>query len=200
MIAYLKGHILGKTGESVIIDTNGVGYEVFVPLSTLSTLPDTDDLVSLHIYTHVREDALSLFGFSSTLEKQIFQMLISVSGIGPKLSLAMISDIGAGGLLQAISGRDGRKLQTVSGVGKKTAERIVLELGDKAAKILDNADLNPVRKEAVSVIEKDAVSALLNLGYPVRRAEDAVMKAQEGAGGRQDLEALIKTALRFLSG
>ncbi len=201
MIAHLKGHILGRTDESVIIDANGVGYEVFVPVSTLAALPDADDFVSLHIHTYVREDALSLFGFSSLLEKQVFRMLISVSGIGPRLSLAMLSDIGAASLVQAISDRNGSRLQTVSGVGKKTAERIVLELGDKAAKMLENADLNPCSavEESVSVIAGDAVSALLNLGYPVKRAEDAVMKAQKRAGG-QDLETLIKIALRFLSG
>ncbi|MBW2142880.1 MAG: Holliday junction branch migration protein RuvA, partial [Deltaproteobacteria bacterium] len=136
MIAHLKGSVFRKTTESVIIDANGIGYEVFVPLSTFYNLPDEAGSVSLHIYTHVREDILALFGFHTKLEKNIFLMLIFVSGIGPKLALNILSGMGPQELLEAIARGDSLRLQAIPGVGKKTAERIALELKDRALKVL----------------------------------------------------------------
>ena len=128
MIAHLTGQVFSKTTQSVLIDTGGIGYEVFVPLSTFYTLPEKNEKASLHIYTHVREDALLLFGFHSKLEKKLFLMLISVSGIGPKLAVNILSGIGPEELLGAIARGDTVRLRAIPGIGKKTAERIALEL------------------------------------------------------------------------
>ncbi len=135
MIAHLSGTLLTKAPQSVIIDNAGIGYEVTVPLSTFYALPEKDGRVSLHIYTHVREDALMLFGFYTPLEKEIFTMLISVSGIGPKLATNILSGIGPEQLLEAMARGDTARMQSIPGVGKKTSERIALELRDKAMKL-----------------------------------------------------------------
>lgn len=201
MIAHLKGKLLSKSTDSIIIDNNGLGYEVSVPLSTFYTLPEEEGKdVSLHIHTHVREDALVLFGFNTILEKKIFRLLISVSGIGPKLAVNILSGIGPELLLDAISKGDVGRLQSIPGVGKKTAERISLELKEKAIKT--GADISLPPPKASSPEEKDirddAVSALLNLGYTSKAAERAVDKA---AAGLKDitLEKLITQALKVLA-
>ena len=200
MIAHLHGTLLKKTPQSMIIDNAGIGYEVSVPLSTFYALPDETEEVSLHIYTHVKEDALMLFGFHTPLEKDIFLLLISVSGIGPKLSLNILSGIGPEELLGAIARKDAVRLQSIPGVGKKTAERIALELGEKAQRIM--GDMKPTMPQVVVGADKkvldDAVSALLNLGYSSKLSKNAVEKAHSG---REDmsLESLIREALRVLS-
>ncbi|MFH0844145.1 MAG: Holliday junction branch migration protein RuvA [Pseudomonadota bacterium] len=199
MIAHLRGILIKKTTHSVIIDNGGIGYEATVPLSTFYVLPERDEEVSLHIYTHVREDALSLFGFKTALEKEIFMMLISVSGIGPKLAVNILSGIGPEDLIRAIAYGDTLRLQAIPGLGKKTAERIVLELREKASKL--SGDLTSIPHPAITMEEKrirdDALSALLNLGYPSKPARHAIEKAvsriEEG-----DLEGLIKESLKLL--
>lgn len=200
MIAYLQGTLLQKTTQSIIIDNAGIGYEVFVPLSTFYNLPDRNEEMSLHIYTHVKEDALMLFGFQTPLEKDIFLLLISVSGIGPKLGINILSGIGPDELLAAIARKDSVRLQTIPGVGKKTAERIALELSEKAQLLV--GDLEPTLPKVVVGADKkvldDAVSALLNLGYPAKLAKDAVGKAHSNNEDRS-LETLIKEALRVLA-
>ena len=143
MIAHISGPIFSKTTQSVIIDANGIGYEVFVPLSTFYTLPDRGEKASLQIYTHVREDALTLFGFKTKLEKDLFLMLISISGIGPKLAVNILSGIGPRDLVDAIALGDTLRLQAIPGVGKKTAERIALELKDRAHRLLDRQEMAP---------------------------------------------------------
>ncbi|MBN1905638.1 MAG: Holliday junction branch migration protein RuvA [Deltaproteobacteria bacterium] len=201
MIAHLKGTLLSKATDSVIIDVNGLGYEVFVPLSTFYTLPDEQGHeISLHIHTHVREDALLLYGFKTILEKRIFRLLISVSGIGPKLGMNILSGIGPDALLTAIAQGDVARLQSIPGVGKKTAERIALELKDKAKLIRpDSADMPPTKiaSHEERLIKDDAISALVNLGYTLKAAEKAVEKALTGPGDKT-LEFVITEALRVL--
>jgi Holliday junction DNA helicase RuvA len=199
MIAHLHGTLLKKTPQSLIIDNAGIGYEVSIPLSTFYALTDETEEVSLHIYTHVKEDALMLFGFNTPLEKDIFLLLISVSGIGPKLSLNILSGIGPEELLGAIAHKDAVRLQTIPGVGKKTAERIALELGEKAQLIM--GDMKPTLPQVSVGADKkvldDAISALLNLGYSAKLAKDAVEKAHS-SNEDSNLESLIREALRVL--
>lgn len=202
MIAHLKGVLLKKTTDSLIIDISGVGYEVFVPLSTFYTLPEEDERISLNIHTHVKEDAFVLFGFKTILEKRIFRLLISVSGIGPRLAINILSGIGPVDLIEAIAHGDVVKLQSIPGVGKKTAERIALELKDKAGKI--RSDLNvPVIKTRTpedKTVFDDALSALINLGYQTKSAKIAVEKAVSRlADDTVSLEIVIKEALRQLA-
>jgi Holliday junction DNA helicase RuvA len=199
MIAFLKGILLKKTTETLIIDNGGIGYEVIAPLSSFYALPEEGEEVSLHIYTHVREDAFILFGFKTALEKYIFRILISVSGIGPKLAINILSGIGPDILLEAIAAGDLVRLQSIPGVGKKTAERIILELKDKAQKL--GTDLVTPYKVTIfkdRTIPDDALSALLNLGYTSKVAKIAVDKAISNVTDAS-LEALIKEALRLLS-
>jgi Holliday junction DNA helicase RuvA len=199
MIAHLHGTLLKKTTRSIIIDNAGIGYEVFIPLSTFYALPEKNEKVSLHIYTHVKEDALMLFGFQIPLEKDIFSLLISISGIGPKLALNILSGIGPDDLLGAMAHKDTVRLQSIPGIGKKTAERIALELSEKAQLMM--GDMAPTLSQAVIGLDKkileDAVSALLNLGYSSKLSKNAVEKAHSG---REDmsLESLIKEALKVL--
>ena len=200
MIAFLSGMLMTKTPHRVVVDNSGIGYEVFVPLSTFYALPETQEKVGLHIYTHVREDAIVLFGFQTTLEKQIFTLLISVSGIGPKLATNVLSGIGPDELLQAMAGGDAGRMQSIPGVGKKTAERIALELKEKALKLLGEGELLPaplVPSEDKKLYE-DALSALVNLGYPPKAAKDSVEKARSRLK-EPSLEAWIKEALRLLT-
>jgi Holliday junction DNA helicase RuvA len=200
MIAHLSGLLFGKTTQSVIIDANGIGYEVFVPLSTFYTLPEKDERVSLQIYTHVKEDALTLFGFHTRLEKSLFLMLISVTGIGPKLSLNILSGIGPQDLLEAIARGDAIRLQAIPGIGKKTAERIALELKDRALKILGQHEVLPcpAPEGEGKLIVDDTMSALLNLGYSSKSANMAIVKAQSVIK-EMTLEGLIREALRILA-
>jgi Holliday junction DNA helicase RuvA len=199
MIAHLKGNLQRKTPHAVVIDNAGIGYEVIVPLSTFYALPEEDERVSLHIYTHVREDALLLFGFHRPLEKEIFMMLISVSGIGPKLAINILSGIGPEELLEAMAGGDAARMQSIPGVGKKTAERIALELRDKALQMRGDREpyLTPALPDEDRRTHEDAVSALINLGYPAKSARAAVDRARRVVQ-EASLEALIKEALRTL--
>ncbi len=200
MIAHLTGQLFRKTTQSIIIEAGGIGYEVFVPLSTFYTLPEKDEKVSLHIYNHVREDALLLFGFQTKLEKDLFLMLVSVSGIGPKLSVNILSGIGPQELLGAIANGDTVRLQAIPGVGKKTSERMVLELKDRACKLLDDEEVT--LPSALEGDEKglgdDALSALLNLGYSPKAAKVAIEKARPLVK-KMTLEGLIREALKVLA-
>jgi Holliday junction DNA helicase RuvA len=200
MIANLKGILQNKTTETLVIDNSGIGYEVIAPLSTFYALPEEDEQVSLHIHTHVREDAFILFGFKTILEKKIFRLLISVSGIGPKLAINILSGIGPEMLLDAIAVGDIAKLQSIPGVGKKTAERIALELKDKAQKVGKDMKLPPVQvtPQADKTVLDDALSALTNLGYPPKAAGRAVDKAASSLE-KVSLEVVIKEALKLLA-
>jgi len=200
MISHLSGTLFEKSTQSIIIDVGGVGYEVFVPLSTFYALPEHHEPVSLYIHTHVREDALVLFGFSTKLEKSLFLMLVSVSGIGPKLSVNILSGMGAEELLQAIASGDADRLRAIPGIGKKTAERIALELKDRAAKFSGDSEMPPMQtKEAQTQRQdEDTLSALINLGYSVKMARAAIVKAKSRVTDKT-LEALIKESLKILS-
>jgi Holliday junction DNA helicase RuvA len=200
MIAHLTGILKKKVPHSLVIDNNGIGYEVSVPLSTFYALPEKDEEVSLHIYTHVRDDALMLFGFHTPLEKNIFMLLISVSGIGPKLATNILSGIGPEELLDAMAHGDAARMQSIPGVGKKIAERIALELREKAVKIRGEQQLltAPLVTREDERVYSDALSALVNLGYSSKSAKEAVDRARAVAKD-VTLEKLIKEALRILA-
>ncbi len=180
MIAFLRGKLLEKHPNQVIVETGGVGYDVQIPISTFSALPDTGAEVRLRVHTHVREDALALFGFLTGEEKSIFEKLISVSGIGPSLAIKVLSGMATLDLIAAIRGGLVDQLVRIPGVGKKTAERIVLELKDKMEGLGATAAPGvPIKAEpALGAIEQDVLSALLNLGCNRAAAEAAVRKAR----------------------
>ena len=196
MIAHLRGTLAHKTATHVIIDVQGVGYGLAVPLSTFYRLPETGQSVSLNVYTHVKEDAIQLFGFLTPQEKEVFQIMISVSGIGPRLALNILSGISAEDLGQAISTQNFAKLTGIPGVGRKTAERIVFELRDKIIDILGKVSAPPAEHEPVT---NDALSALLNLGYKRAVAKNAVDAVMGELGETPSLEVVLTEALKKLS-
>lgn len=200
MIAHLSGQLLRKSTQSLVVDAGGIGYEVMVPLSTFYALPEEGEGVNLHIHTHVREDALLLFGFHTRLEKDLFLMLIGVSGIGPKLAVNILSGIGPGELQEAIARGDALRLQSIPGVGKKTAERIALELKDLALKSLGDREISPVtlQEDREKELLDDALSALTNLGYQAKSARKALEMVCEGQSA-VTLEVLIREALKKLA-
>jgi len=190
MIAHLRGKLAQKDTARVIVDVNGVGYEVFVPLTTFSVLPDTGAEVSIDVHTHVREDLIALYGFSTRRERSIFEKLMTISGIGPKLAVTILSGGSVEDLVTAIKRSDLARLTAIPGVGKKTAERIVLELKDK---LQDFAEA-----PAKSSIEMDVLSALENLGYNRAMAEAALARANNGTGAAP-FDVLFKRSLQILT-
>jgi Holliday junction DNA helicase RuvA len=182
----------------VVVEANGLGYRVFVSLTTFYELPDLELAVTLHTYTHVREDALQLFGFSTPLEKEMFQILIGVTGIGPKLALNILSGITPEELLHSLDQRDMNRLQCVPGIGRKMAERMVVDLQEKARKIGSRIALAPSQARPTEGWAEDVISALLNLGYKKGQAEKAVEMVF-----RQDpnlaLEKALKESLKILA-
>lgn len=200
MIAHLTGTLFNKNPQSVIVDTAGVGYQIFIPLSTFYQLPDEMEKVSLHVYTHVRKDMLQLFGFQTETEKEIFLLLISVSGIGPKLALNILSGIGLEDLLSAIVSADSERIVAIPGVGKKTSQRITLELKEKVSDIYEGIEVLP--REKVQIRNKeifdDALSALINLGYPSRSAKIVIENVLRNDNDI-NLDTLLKEALRNLA-
>jgi Holliday junction DNA helicase RuvA len=194
MIATLTGRLRRKAPDYLIVDVSGVGYQVSVPLSTYRSLPEEGEEVSLNIHTHLREDSLSLFGFITQEEKELFLLFLSVSGIGPKLAIAVLSHMSAQDLVHAIQTSDDSKLYASPGIGKKTAARMVLELRDKIKVLAPTAAQEPPIRSGDA---EDAVSALVNLGYKRSIAEDTLRKVKQG---RPDLtvEVLIKEALSAL--
>jgi len=197
MIAFLRGRILEKQPNRVLLDVNGVGYEVFVPLSTFYDLGDEGGEIALRIHTHVREDALQLFGFLTLLERQMFERLIAISGIGPKLAVAVLSGIDSDELVTSIQRADVARLTRIPGIGKKTAERIVLELKDRLADVAQPVAGDGAEGARVDHGREDLVSALENLGYHRPLAEKAVdaVRARDGSAPFEDA---LKGALREL--
>jgi Holliday junction DNA helicase RuvA len=198
MIAHLQGRLLEKYPNRVIVVVQGVGYEVHVPLSTFYVVGEPGSEISLRIHTHVREDALALYGFATLLELQLFERLISVSGIGPKLALAVLSGIEPDNLIAAVRGGDVARLTAIPGVGKKTAERIGLELRDKMAAFLPAEGAAASSMSPNESLKADVLSALLNLGYHRPLAERALEAALK-APGEATVEKTLRLALRELS-
>jgi len=201
MIARIKGILIYKSVSHVIVDAHGIGYRIFVPLTTFYELPETGQSVSLNIYTHVKEDALHLFGFHTPEDQSIFQMLISVSGIGPKLALNILSGIPAREFMRAVTQGNLSRLVAIPGVGKKTAERMVLELKDKFLKMDIGGIMaeSPTGRERDEDIKEDALSALVNLGYKSATATKVVDKIVAESSGELSLDILLKEALKNLS-
>jgi Holliday junction DNA helicase RuvA len=198
VIAHLRGRISEKHPNRVIVDVNGVGYDVFVPLSTFYGLGDAGSETALRIHTHVREDALLLYGFATLLEQELFERLIGVSGIGPKVALAVLSGIEPQELIRAIERGDIARLTSIPGVGKKTSERIVLELKDRLPRGQAAAALAGETVVPASAIHDDVISALVNLGYHRPLAEKAAAAAVTVAPDA-GFERTLKQALRELA-
>src|SRR5579871_2226299 len=202
MIALLRGALIEKHPNQAVVDVGGVGYDVTIPVSTYAHLPDAGTEVRLRIHTHVREDALALFGFLTQDEKALFEKLISVSGIGPKMAMAVLSGIPALDLIASIRRGEVEKLVRIPGVGKKTAERMVLELRDKMpAPSGEEPAAAGAPSGALTEVEQDVLSALLNLGCARPAAEAAVRKARAGGqspGPGADFEPLFRRALELV--
>ena len=195
MIGRLVGRLASKATDHVILDVGGVGYFVQIPLSTFYELPEAESPASLWIHTYVREDALALYGFLTERERSLFLMLIGVAGIGPRVALTVLSGMPPADLIEALRGADVRRLMAVPGVGKKTAERMVLELAEKAARI--GGEPSAARTPAVAT--EDVVSALVNLGYRRGDAERAI-EAIGRTGAPADFSEYLKLALKQLTG
>jgi holliday junction DNA helicase RuvA len=200
MIALLRGTLVDKNPNRLILEAGGVGYDVQVPLSTFYVLGEPGTAVTLRIHTHVREDALALFGFATPLELTLFERLIAINGIGPKLALAVLSGIEPADLIRAIRSQDVARLTAIPGIGKKTAERIGLELKDRLPAMLPGDDAKssaPARPE--DQMRDDLLSALVNLGYQraiAEKAIDSVVQRSNGAGFEASLREVLKGLMR----
>ncbi len=191
MIAHLRGRLLSKTPQTAVVEAAGVGYEVAISIPTFTALPAEGEEVSLLIHTHVREDALALFGFTSRTEKRLFEKLLGISGIGPKLALTVLSGLPPERLIAAIHGQDHATLTRIPGVGKKTAERIVLELKDKLQELAPTTIVG-----VVTPMSEDVLSALVNLGYPRAAAQKGVEAAvARDSNADKDFETLFRAAM-----
>jgi Holliday junction DNA helicase RuvA len=201
MIAHLQGVLAVKTMEQVVVDVHGVGYQVSIPLSTYYALPNLQESLRLLTILHVREDAMRLYGFATEDERALFELLVGVSSIGPRLALNMLSSIAAVELQHAISHSDVARLQTIPGIGRKTAERVVLELQEKVS-LVQVAARGPVASVAGSDADHlvgDVVSALLNLGYKRGEAEKAVHRVKADTNGTLAVEEWLREALQQLA-
>jgi len=198
MIAHLRGKLLAKHPNQVVIETGGVGYEVTISIPTFSELPAAGSEAALHVYTHVREDVIALYGFSRPAEKQLFEKLMTVSGIGAKLAITILSGMAADEMAAAIRGNDVARLTKIPGVGRKTAERMVLELRDKMPAA---AGISTSAVPAMSETEEDVLSALINLGYQRPAAEKALASVvKDGTGKNEKPRSFDEVFRRTLSG
>jgi holliday junction DNA helicase RuvA len=195
MIAHLRGKLLSRHPNQVVIETGGVGYEVNISVPTFSELPAKGSEVSLHIYTHVREDVIALYGFLHPAEKQLFEKLMTVSGIGAKLAITVLSGMAADELAAAIRGNDLSRLTKIPGVGRKTAERMVLELRDK---LTSPGTPSPETEHPANAVEEDVLSALVNLGYQ-RLAAERALASLHRAGSPSSFDPLFREVLAALS-
>jgi Holliday junction DNA helicase RuvA len=204
MIAHLSGTLLAKHATSVIVDVGGVGYEVTIPVTTFYDLGEAGEAVRLQIYTHVREEALQLFGFRTLRERELFTLLISVSGIGPKSAVAMLSGMSADEIVTAIRQSNYARITSIPGVGRKTAERLVIELRDKMAALSGPAPEEqigaggPTAAQSEDALREDTLAALLQLGFPRPAAEKTITNAMQ-EGGDLSVETLLRRSLRQLS-
>lgn len=202
MIAYLSGKLFEKEANLIIVDVGGVGYEVIIPLSTFYDLGEIGEEVSLRIFTYVREDVLQLFGFKTVRERELFLLLISVSGIGPKSAITALSGMSADEIISAIRQNNLARLNSIPGVGKKTAERLVIELRDKIGK-LSAVSSEEMKSEGIQQtsgddVYEDAISALINLGYQRNAAEKALKQAMQ-EGTEMSVQKLLRKSLQFLA-
>ena len=198
MIAHLKGKLTYKSPIEIAIDVNGVGSQVFVPLSTFYALPELEEDVFLDIHTHMREESLKLFGFYTTDEKRIFEKLIAINKVGPKLALTILSGMSPAELFTTIDSNDIGKLSTIPGIGRKTAERLILEMRDKMDGISLDSD---IKKDSIpqNGLFDDALSALVNLGYKKNQAEQTLKKVYPEGEVGDSIEDIIKKSLNLLS-
>jgi len=197
MIAHLKGKLANKSPDHSIVDVNGIGYKVFTPLSTYYALPKPGESVSLRIHTRVREDELKLFGFLTEEEQTTFEKLITINKVGPKLALGILSGMSTTDLLFAVMNNDAARLSSIPGVGKKTAERLALEMKDKLSDLALEME-HPSDTKSPGGFYEDALSALINLGYKKPQAEKALKTAYNDNGKNSSLEDLIKESLNNL--
>jgi len=195
VIALLRGTLVRKEGDAVVVLTGGVGYRLRVPVDLLCDVAEGAE-VEMQVHTHVREDAIDLFGFRDLDQLRLFERLLSIQKVGPRIALGLLSSMRPEGLVDAIRSGDLGRLSRAPGVGRKTAERIVLELRDK----LDDMAVPGSRPEEVATAGEDVVSALVNLGYPKRRARQAADEAAREAGDEAPLEEVLRSALRRLAG
>jgi Holliday junction DNA helicase RuvA len=201
MIGQLRGKLLLKKPNMVTVDVQGVGYEVFIPLTSFYELPGEASEITLKIHTHVREDALTLFGFHSQREKDLFLKLISISGVGPKLAIVILSGASVEELAQAIAEGNLARLTAIPGVGRKTAERLVLELKNQVASFLLPGQSEVAQGDGkLSALEEDVLSALVNLGYPRAAAEKAVSQVLRSDECERTFEDVLRNTLRRLAG
>jgi len=194
----LCGVLLEKHPNQAILETGGVGYDVAIPVSTFTHLPDVGSEVRLRIHTHVREDALALYGFLTQDEKALFEKLLGVSGIGPTLAVKILSGLAAPDLINYIRRGEVDRLVRIPGIGKKTAERMVLELRDKLPAVTGAGPDSAPAADSLSPVDQDVLSALLNLGCGRPQAEAAVRKAKAGGGGMMEFEPLFRRALEMV--
>lgn len=205
MIGRLEGVLREKRPTQVVVDVGGVGYELSIPLSTFAALPDEGKLVALRVHTHVREDAFQLFGFARSLEREAFELLLHANRVGPKLALTALSGIEAEELVQAIQGGDVAVLQGVPGIGRRMAERIVVELRERASELAaravrrDGEGARPAPASGEDALVEQVLSALVNLGVAKQEAERAARQALDDLGAGEPVEGLIRAALRGLS-
>jgi Holliday junction DNA helicase RuvA len=195
MIGYLTGKIISKKPTRILLDVGGVGYLVNISISTFDKLPDNDETVSLHTYLNVREDVLDLYGFFTTAEKEMFELLISINGVGPKLAQSILSGIELDELIEALKTGDLGRIVAIPGIGRKTGERMIVELKDKIGTL--NYDTYHVDDKKYTV-KSDAVTALTNLGYNRKVAEKTIRSIQE-SDSSIEIEELIKSALSILN-
>jgi Holliday junction DNA helicase RuvA len=201
MIASLSGNLSSKTPQDAVISVQGVGYQVFIALSTYFTLPDINSAVEVFVSTHWRNDTIQLFGFATLEEKQAFSLLTTISGVGPKLALSALSTLSVPDLCKAIESGDIETLGSIPGVGKKSASRIVLELKDKTNRIVVSGDQksSPAQIEPTNFLQEEASSALINLGYRAPEVKKAMDLAIAKIGETYELEDLIRTTLKELA-
>lgn len=197
MIAQIRGQLIEKRLGAVVIDAHGIGYQVFVSLQTFYDLPEAEQAVRLHTYTHVREDALQLFGFSTLLEKDLFQILIGVSGIGPKLALNILSGIAPAEFVASLHAENVTRLMAIPGVGRRTAERLVFDLKEKIKEIALRVGAPKEEKKPKDQVAEDVTSALVNLGYKKNQAERVVEQICQRQP-QAPLEEVLKECLRAL--
>ncbi len=195
MIGHLRGVLLAKHPNQALVECAGVGYDVAISVATFSELPAEGAEARLHIYTRVAEDQLALYGFSQLQEKRLFERLLTISGIGPKLAITVLSGVAADRLVAAIRGGDHAALVKIPGIGKKTAERVVLELKDKLEDLAGRSEEDAPRPDALGAAAEDVLSALVNLGYARPVAQKAVESAVARQPGTQEFEVLFRAAM-----